>query len=191
MPSLRQRLDWIDGEGDVLFEEERLIGCQVHGASGVRWTWRTRLRSLRDTVLRQSPWAEVNRHGDRISYHGLGLRFPRSFGGLSSRTAPFTASGPLTFDDALGAAPRELGIVGEIDGAWPPPLAAVTIAQLTTKDAFFALRDPFTYLSVGPSNAGPIPVGKGDVIRADYEILVEDRGLAGAGRREADRGEAD
>ena len=82
----------------------------------------------------------------------------------------------MSFDEALGATHRTMGVVGEIDGEWPPPLVSVSITQSTTEDAFFILRDPFTYLSVGPSNASPLSIGEGELIEADYEILVRDHG---------------
>lgn len=172
--AISQRLIWSAVDGSLeTFDELREISCRTDGES-VRWTWKSHLLALRDLRLRQSQWSAVKPDGGLISYHGLGIRFPRSFGAMSTATRFRQNDEDVALSDALGARTRSSEVCDQLDGAWPPPKVAVRIEQLGTSDAFFVMRDPFAYLSVGPSNASPLDLCKGQSLDRTYIVEVRD-----------------
>jgi hypothetical protein len=171
--SFVQQLVWAAEDGsDVAFTESRFIACRADVDRFV-WTWRTRLVAERDLDLIKSQWSSAAADGRTINYHGLGLRFPRSFGGMQTSSALEVDGAPTPFPDAMGAIPRTVTLTGAYDGMWPPERAGVTLRQFQRGTAF-TLRDPFAYLSLGPTNAEPMQLGKGEIIAETYEIEVFD-----------------
>lgn len=173
-PALRQDLSWIDDNGSPVFAEQRTIDCRLVEAHTVRWTWTTRLEASGAQRLRISPWSMPDRSGRMINYHGLGLRFPRSFSGTPVRTQVRTDAGATSVAEVHGTAIPAVEVRGPVDGMWPVPEVSVSMRQVDTCHDFFLLADSFVYLSVGPSTAGPVDLAAGDVLSACYEIDVSD-----------------
>lgn len=167
-----QILDWISGD-DRAFEEHRQIKCRRDTDAYV-WTWRVQLKSLRPQRLEMSQWSMQRPDGKRVNYHGLGLRFPRDFGGTGGNTLRVNGDTMHQVADALGAAPRSLEWVGTFD-PWPGTKAALSIQQ-AGNDTLFVLERPFAYLALGPSNISAVPLRQGDVIENTYTIRVRDIG---------------
>lgn len=174
VPSIKQRLSWVEDGGVPVFSEDRAISCGLVDEQTVRWTWRTRITTLHDTRLEVSPWAMPAADGHLINYHGLGLRFARSIGPHANHMTVFTDDGEKTVNEVHGQPVPRLGVIGGIDGYWEFPRAGVSVRQLTTSDTFFLLSHDFTSLSVGPSTWGPVDLVAGQTIAADYEIDVFD-----------------
>ncbi|ODT75972.1 MAG: hypothetical protein ABS76_32675 [Pelagibacterium sp. SCN 64-44] len=168
-----QVLSWEAEDGtDQVFTEHRTISCTAR-STGFVWTWHTRLEALRDLELIMSQWSAVRADGRRINYHGLGLRFPRSFGGMKSSSRVLLDGQPADYAEAMGAAAEAVTIIGAYDGSWPPPESGVRMRQFQPGTPFVT-RDPFAYLSMGPSNAGPRTVAAHDIIDETYEVEVFD-----------------
>jgi hypothetical protein len=177
--SFVQQLLWAADDGDAeAFTEARFIACRALPDRFV-WTWRTRLTALRDLELIKSQWSAATPDGRTINYHGLGLRFPRSFGGMQTSSTIAVDGESATFPDAMGTVPKAVTLTGAYDGMWPPARAGVTMRQFQ-RGTVFALRDPFAYLSMGPTNAEPMQIGRGEVIAETYEIEVFDAPPASA-----------
>jgi hypothetical protein len=73
-----------------------------------------------------------------------------------------------------GSSDLEITMWGLMNGQWSPAKCAVTIRQ-SGRWTWFVLRQPFTYLAVGPSNAQELNVRRGDVFDETYTIPVADR----------------
>jgi hypothetical protein len=168
-----QDLSWeaIDGT-DQVFIEHRTISCTATPTSFV-WTWQTRLQAQRDLELIMSQWSAVRSDGMRVNYHGLGLRFPRSFGGMKSSSHVALDGRATEYAEAMGATAEAITIIGAYDGTWPPQESGVRMRQFQPGTPF-VIRDPFAYLSMGPSNAAPRTVAEGDIIDETYEVEIFD-----------------
>ncbi len=167
--------------GDAVFDETRTLTCRREGR-GFRWTWTTVLIARRATRLIQSQWSHVAKDGRTTNYHGLGLRLRRDFGGgtannaLQLDDAPVRwnhGSRPFDFTSAMGATPARVTFIGAIDGAWPTPRVAVTVAQ-EQQNALFVMADPFAFLALGPSNLGERALSAGESLHERYTIVVAD-----------------
>jgi len=174
-PGLRQDLSWVDDMGIPIFHEVRSIHCHLVGDQTVRWTWSTRIESLIVQRLRISPWSVPDRSGRMINYHGLGLRFPRSFSGKPDRLQVRTEAGDTSTAEVHGTAIPSVEVAGPVDGAWPAPVVSVEVRQTDTCHDFCVLADSFVYVSVGPSTAGPVELAAHDVLSATYYVDVSDR----------------
>lgn len=175
--SFVQQLVWAAEDGsDEAFSETRFIACRAEPDRFV-WTWRTRLTALRDLELVQSQWSAPISDGRTINYHGLGMRFPRSFGGMRTSAVLAVDGQDVDFADAMGVVPKAVTLIGAYDGMWPPERAGVTMRQFQRGTAFI-IRDPFAYVSLGPTNAAPMTVALDDVIAESYEIEVFDAPVA-------------
>jgi hypothetical protein len=177
---IRQHLLWSADDGTLeTFREEREITCRWDGAGFVRWEWTSRLETLRDVRLTLSPWAHLPETGRPVSYHGLGLRFPRSFG-VDAGAARWSA-GPLEGADAvMGARPAEVAVSDRVDGEQDDGRVSVRIAQPTSGHGVFAMQQPFSYLSIGPTNLDPRVLAPREVIHEHYIIDVADGDLTAA-----------
>ncbi|MDO8545008.1 MAG: PmoA family protein [Opitutaceae bacterium] len=177
-----QTLSWEPaGGGEAVFEETRRISCRRDGAAFV-WTWDTTLKSRRATRLVQSQWSHKKPDGGKINYHGLGLRLRREFGGgtrnngLQLDDAPIRwnkGSARFDFTTAMGATPARATFIGSIDGIWPTPQVAVTLAQ-GQRNALFVMEEPFAFFTLGPSNLAERPLAAGETLREHYTVTVAD-----------------
>jgi len=173
-PEVRQDLSWVDDLDAEIFHESRTIGCELLDSTTIRWTWASRIESMRTQRLRMSPWSMPDESGRLVNYHGLGLRFPRSFSGRPQRMQVRTDAGESTVAAVHGRVLPAVEVRGVIDGTWPAPTAGVSIRQLDTQHQFFLLSDTFVSLSTGPSVAGPVDLSAGDVFSQTYQIDVSD-----------------
>lgn len=174
---IRQELRWTATDGSLeSFHERRSIDCQWHPDGFIRWTWTSELTALRDLALRHSPYAVPSESGAPINYHGLGIRFPRSFGGMSGGTT-WTADGiPKRPQTINGTHPMQTKISDLLDGDFPPPRVTITVTQPVSTHAVFAVRDPFSYFSIGPTVESTLTLTAGDTLSETYTIDVADGG---------------
>jgi hypothetical protein len=171
--AFEQELVWeAEASADHVFTEHRSISCRATADRFV-WSWHTKLVAQRDLELIMSQWSAVKEDGRRINYHGLGLRFPRSFGGMRTSSRVEVDDHPTEYADAMGAEASTVTVMGAFDGVWPPPQSGVRMRQFQPGTPF-VVRDPFAYLSMGPSNAEPKEMAAGDVIDETYEIEIFD-----------------
>lgn len=174
---LRQDLLWTAADGSLeSFHEHRSIDCQWHPDGFIRWTWASELTALRDLALRHSPYAVPSDSGAPINYHGLGIRFPRSFGGMSTGTAWTTDGIPRRPQAINGTHPTQTKISDLLDGDFPPARVTITITQPISTHAVFAVRDPFSYFSIGPTVESTLTLAAGDTVSEIYTIDVADGG---------------
>jgi len=173
-PGLTQQLSWVDDHGDPIFNETRVIACELTADKIIRWTWNTNIKVLHATRLRISPWAIPDTAGRLINYHGLGMRFARSVVRHAEHMEIVTDKGTATIPEVHGACIPRVGITAAIDGYWNFPRVHVSIRQLTTNDAFFVLSYDFTSVSIGPTTLGPVDLAVGDTLSGIYEIEVYD-----------------
>ncbi len=172
---LRQELLWREeGGGLQTYRETRTITCEAEDKAFV-WTWHTQREALRDHQLVVSFWLLELEDGRKINYHGLGIRLPwiwcwngKAFGTVESNGEA------VEYKQASGSQVKQLGFSGLIDGYWERTWAAVSIEQ-EQDFGWFALREGFPYISVGPSILGGLDVAQGQISEESYRIRVEDR----------------
>lgn len=177
-----ETLSWEPAQGgSAVFTETRRISCRREGEAFV-WTWQATLLVQRATRLVQSQWSFKKADGQRINYHGLGLRFRRDFGGGTRNNALQLDSGPVRWNrnaspfdvtTAMGATPRTVTFIGSIDGSWPVAQVAVSLAQ-QQENGLFIMEVPFAFLALGPSNLGEVPLQAGDTLHEHYTVTVAD-----------------
>lgn len=167
-----QELLWasVDGSGQA-FRETRALACEDVDR-GFCWTWRVELEPLRDVELTQSVWAMGLPDGRRVNYDGLGFRLRRDFSGTGGNTLVVDGR-PTAFAEASGAEPREVVFTGSIDETWPVPKVSLTVAQ-TRPAGLFVIENPFAFVSVGPSNLGPVRLARGQVWSETYTFTAAD-----------------
>jgi hypothetical protein len=167
--------------GDAVFHETRRVSCRYSGAAFV-WIWETSLQVRRDTRLVQSQWSRLSPDGRKINYHGLGVRLCREFGGGTRNNALQIDDGPVQwnrnskpfdFATAMGLTPARVAFIGHVDGTWPVPRVAVTLAQ-AQKNGLFILEEPFAFMALGPSNLAERTLAAGTVLRERYTVTIED-----------------
>jgi len=170
-----QALDWSPvGSDALIFREARQISCRRgDDPSGFTWTWRTRLTAETDLTLRMSQWSAVRPDGRRVNYHGLGLRLPREFGGAQAELGVRADDAEVEIADALGSTPQRLEFRAAADGFWPVRHAGLRFTQ-GQRNALFIMKDPFAYISFGPSNHAPLDLSRGDRIEETYRLDVFD-----------------
>jgi hypothetical protein len=173
--SIRQRLRWTAEDGALpTFAEERTISCAWCEDGFLRWTWSARLDVLRDVTLRHSPYAIPAADGTPTNYHGLGIRFPRTFG-WSVKAGTDSADGIVRAGaEIMGTRPTCTAISDLVDGEFPPARVSVRVIQPASKHAVFLMRTPFSYFSIGPSVAEPVELKRGDHIDEQYLIDIAD-----------------
>jgi len=173
MVGFTQSLLWEAEDGtDPVLAEQRTITCTA-SARGFMWSWQTRLEALRALELVMSQWALTRADGRKVNYHGLGLRFPRSFGAMASSSQIMLDGQPADYAQALGAQAEAITVIGAYDGIWPPLHSGVCMRQFQAGTCF-AIRDPFAYLALGPSNAGARTLAAHEIIHETYQIEVFD-----------------
>lgn len=173
--SFTQALDWCEADSDEpIFREVRRISCSaLPDGRTFAWTWSTRMAVDKDVTLRMSQWSSARPDGRLVNYHGLGLRLPREFGGGMAR--PEIAGDGVATDVtvALGSTPRRLDYISAADGYWPVRHAGVRFTQ-GQDNALFIMKDPFAYISLGPTNLAPLKLKRGAVIEERYGVEVFD-----------------
>ena len=177
-----QDLLWVSTrDGAVVFRERRTVRCRSAGdppRPAYAWTWHARLTAEHDTTLVQSQWSWPGPDGGgrRTNYHGLGIRLRRDFGGQTGGNRLVLDGAPLDaadFTAAMGRAPREVTYTGSLDETWPVERASVTFRQ-AGRNALFVLNQQFAFMALGPSNAAPLAVTRGQTIDERYEVVVAD-----------------
>lgn len=175
-----QELLWKEINGNLpTYKELRTVTCEDNG-SHFEWTFTTQRTSLRDHLLIMSEWSIELEPGRKVNYHGLGVRLPWAWcwGGPDGDPNFFGSveldGQPVSQGEALGSTARSAGFSGRIDGYWDPPIAALTITQ-DQGYGWFALREGFPYLAVGPSILEEVEVAEGETYTETYKIKVEDR----------------
>jgi hypothetical protein len=173
--TIRQSLRWTAEDGTLpTFAEQRTISCAWDEAGFLRWTWSTRLDVLRDVTLRHSPAAIPDAAGKPVNYHGLGIRFPRTFGWSDQAGTNIVDGIARSSKEIMGTRPSRAVISDFVDGEAPAARVSVRISQPSSSHAVFLLRAPFSYLSIGPSVAEPVELTRGDQIDEHYLIDVAD-----------------
>jgi len=80
---------------------------------------------------------------------------------------------PVAAVQACGTHGTAITWWGKIDGHWQPPVASVTIRQQHGFD-WFVLKEPFPYLSAGPSNRKHLDVVREELFEEIYQIEIQD-----------------
>lgn len=163
--------------GNVAFHEVRRIACREDAAQrAFVWSWESALTADRDLELVQSQWSHTLPDGNRVNYHGLGIRLRRDFGG-GTRNNRLTVDGEVLTDadfvDWMGLTPRSVEFVGSIDGIWPVPRAGVRF-ETGAGHGLYVLSDYFPFMALGPTNLGPRAVRAGEVLLEAFRITVFD-----------------
>lgn len=171
---ITQTLLWSAEDGSrETFHEVRTVTCSVSG-SVVTWNWASRFLVVRDVTLRQSPASEPGFHGRLVNYHGLGIRFPRTFG-WDRATGRWSGDGVEYEPEGLrGRVVKTATVEDVVDGEFPVPRVRLSLTQLGTEHAVFAMATPFAFLSAGPSAAAPVELAAGSEFREHYRIEVRD-----------------
>jgi len=172
---LAQSLLWSAEDGSLpTFTETRHVSCSLSPAGDAFvWEWSSELTVLRDSELIMSQWSAPRRDGRLVNYHGLGLRLPREFGGSMADVTIRVDGLPVDVAEAMGAVPQTVEYTAAVDGYWPVRRAGIRLGQ-SQPNALFILKDPFAYLSLGPSNLAPRPIHRGERIVERYRIEVFD-----------------
>lgn len=169
-----EELTWLPYEGgETLFREVRSLTCRVlPGDQGYEWTWSTDIQAQRDLDLIMSQWSAPRSDGALVNYHGLGLRLRRDFGCTGGNRLLIDGQ-ERTFAEGMGTVPAEVEFHGSIDGTWPVQRAGVRIRQ-ELPFGLFVLESPFAFLSLGPSNLGPLPMTAGERLVERYVVTAFD-----------------
>jgi hypothetical protein len=170
-----QRLLWSAADGSLpTFAERRSVSCRLGPDGGAfQWEWSTKIEALRDTELVMSQWSAPRSDGALVNYHGLGVRLPREFGGSMAKAKLRLDDSPCEVAAALGSIPRLIEYAAAVDGFWPVRHAGLRIGQ-AQPNALFILKEPFAYLSLGPSNLAPRQMRRGETLAENYRIEVFD-----------------
>lgn len=163
---LHQELSWCHETHAgtcVSFQEERLISVRQAAPGAYVWTWETTLTAMRDVRLVVSAWPQAG------GYCGLGLRLaPELF--LKRSTVALFPDEPRV----SGSVPASVLVRGT--------RAAVTFHQDTTsqRDVLYLQgclphsTDSFAWLGLGPTNAAPRSIRRGERLHRRYQITVSD-----------------
>ncbi|MEV0291605.1 DUF6807 family protein [Kribbella sp. NPDC050820] len=184
--TIRQQLRWTAEDGSLAtFLEDRTISCTA-GDGFVRWTWSAKFQVLREVTIRQSKWSFQGSDGTVVNYHGLGLRFPRTFGwreqmgswsgdGVVRQNNVQNVAYPgMGANELMGTRPAVVVVSDYVDGEIPAPKVSVRITQPSSSHAIFAMRQPYTLFGIGPSVAGPVNCAAGEEFREHYVVDVAD-----------------
>ena len=141
------------------------------------------IESTPGDALIQSQWSHKKPDGTKVNYHGLGLRLRREFGGGTRNNALQIDDEPVRlnqgsqrfdFTSVMGATPERVTFIGSIDGIWPVPRVAVTLAQ-RQKNGLFVMEIPFAFLALGPSNLAERSIAADEALVERYIITVADQ----------------
>jgi len=177
--SIAQDLLWTahDGSRETL-RERRHISCVWDDRGFVRWSWTADFEVLRDVTLQQSPASVTTPSGRRVNYHGLGIRFPRSFG-FQPEVGTWEGDGTTGAAELMGARPRRLRVTDRLDGEIPAPTATVRVSQIGSDHGVFTMQHPFSYLAIGPTILpGTVDLVAGSTFHEEYLVDVADGTLA-------------
>lgn len=172
-----QHLAWDDpsvGEPHLL--ETRRISCRRSGAAHV-WEWSTLLKPCRDMRFVLSPHAFKHEDGRRTSYHGLGVRLRRDFGGAGTRRVLVDGQPLSRVVDGMGLLPQTVTFEGTLDPEyprWPGPVVSIGFTQMTRRGGLFVTDTLFGAMSVGPSNTEEFTLASGQELALQYEVAIAD-----------------
>ncbi len=172
-----QELLWCEESGSLeTYREHRYISCCYDTEDdGYHWTWKSRRESLRPHRLIKSEWSLEIPDGRKINYHGLGVRLPWIWAFPIGNFNGVEVEGQKTsVMSACGLKVPEITYWGKIDGQWEKRYAALTLRQ-SQDFTWFAIKQGFAYLGVGPSNEEEVDVKEGEVFEESYEVIVADR----------------
>lgn len=169
-----EEVSWLAADGTLpTFDERRAISCRrTADGQGYEWSWATELEAKREVELVMSQWSARAADGSLVNYHGLGIRLRRDFGCTGGQRLLLDGA-ETPFGEAMGRVPREVEFRGRMDGAWPARRAGVRLRQEQT-DALFVLESPFAFMSLGPSNLGPLRLAAGKRLGGRYAVTVFD-----------------
>jgi hypothetical protein len=171
--SWTEHLEWRGGKSrELVFTEIRRQRLSSAPGSGLLLAWHSTLSAATDLKLVQSEWSRPNKEGILINYHGLVIRLPREWCGTGNNG--FAADGvPMPAADAFGMRVREATYYGAMDGPETLTFASVTMRQ--QQDHRLCLRDsPFAWMTLGPTNGGPLEIPAGHVMEERYEVEIRD-----------------
>ncbi|MDX6766455.1 MAG: DUF6807 family protein [Candidatus Methylacidiphilales bacterium] len=171
--SWTEHLEWRGGAGhEPVFREIRRQNISTAPSGGLLLAWHSSLTAVSDLSLIQSEWSRPNKDGVLINYHGLVIRLPREWCGTGN--FGFAADGvPMPAADAFGTRVREATYYGAMDGPEELTFASVTLRQ--HQDHRLCLRDaPFAWMTMGPTNGGPLEIAAGHVFEERYEVEIRD-----------------
>lgn len=156
-----------------VFDETRHISITHCPLGGFRLSWHAHLTTLEPLTLIQSKWSRpAFGDGAPINYHGLIIRLSRAWSGTGNHG--FLADGrPTPAAEALGLRVHEACYYGAIDGCPTLTFASVTLRQF--QNHRLCLRDtPFAWMTLGPSNGGPLTLPAHTTLDERYEIDLRD-----------------
>lgn len=171
--SFVEYLEWRGGtSNELVFTETRRQQVSSSSNGGILLGWHSTLVAAASLSLIQSPWSRLNKEGLRINYHGLIIRLPRAWSGTGNHG--FAADGvPKAVPEAYGTLVHNACYYGAMDGEGVLTFAAVTLRQ--QQNHRLCLRDePFAWMTMGPSNGGPLPLVAGQVLQERYEVEITD-----------------
>lgn len=73
----------------------------------------------------------------------------------------------------MGHRPKEVTYIGSIDETWPVEKAGVSFRQ-ETNHALYVLDEPFGFMALGPTNAGPLELSEAEILKDSFTIRVFD-----------------
>ncbi len=172
---ITQHLEWRRVSDNLLvFTETRRIRCEHPQDAALRWSWDTDLVAAVPVTLLTSQWSPRSARGQLVNYQGLGMRFARSWNGVSAASTIVIDGVPCTSEEALGSTATHVQLTDALDGEATPTLATVGFTQAGSRHAYFVMQQPFSYLAVGPSNAAPVTLRPGDCVADRYIVTVAD-----------------
>jgi hypothetical protein len=166
-----ESISWETERGAPVFLEQRSVHCELEEGQFV-WKWASELQAQEETKLITSQWSKPDKNGRLVNYHGLGLRFRQEFATTNKKTLRLDGK-PTSFADALGQMPEEMRFLANPDGTDSGEGVGVTLSA-TPRTGFFAMDDPFVYLSLGPTILGGFQVRPGDRICNAYRVTIFD-----------------
>jgi hypothetical protein len=167
----KESISWKAEDGSLLFLEHRTIHCATE-AGRFTWTWISDLQAQQHLTLTISQWSIPDRHGRLVNYHGLGLRFSRDFAGTGGDELLLDGK-PVSIRDALGEQPDEVQFLGSLASTMPVKKAGVSLSA-QPRTGLFVMREPFAFVSLGPTVLGGYDLRAGQYIRNAYLIKVFD-----------------
>jgi Methane oxygenase PmoA len=166
-----ESISWETRHEAPVIMEQRTVHCAVEEGQFV-WKWACELQVKEDIRLITSQWSKPDKNGRLVNYHGLGLRFRPEFAQSDNQVLSLDGK-PTSFRDALGQEPQEVRYSVKLVDANPAEGISVTLSA-TPKTGFFAIDDPFVYLSLGPTILGGFNVRAGERICNAYELRISD-----------------
>lgn len=153
-----QEVRWATATECTFTETRRISVEKVRGA--YRWTWRTTLIAQRDVDVITSVW-------NGPGYCGLGLRLACDLF-LDGTVVP--ALGPGAIPASVTFRGRGAAVTFHQD----KPQANVLFVSRYDAGKGCTADEPFAFLSLGPTNAQPRPLGTGETMEGSYVVTVAD-----------------